>query len=80
MTTIASAAPPRGIRAFRADGRPGERRRPQRLACVTVTADIAPGTAAFANADRLSVMACCDTAGARFPRESMPTPRTKDQR
>jgi hypothetical protein len=35
--------------------------------------------AAFGNADRLTVIACCAAPGARFAREGMPTPRPKDQ-
>ena len=45
-----------------------------------VAGDLSAGGAAFGNADRLTVIACCDAAGARFAREGMPTPRSKDQR
>jgi hypothetical protein len=42
--------------------------------------DLSAGGAAFGNADRLTVIACCALPDARFAREGMPTPRPKDQR
>jgi hypothetical protein len=45
-----------------------------------VAGDLSAGGAAFGNADRLTVIACCDATRARFAREGMPTPRSKDQR
>ena len=45
-----------------------------------VAGDLSAGGAAFGNADRLTVIACCALPDARFARVGMPTPRPKDQR